>query len=61
MSPFMPVLTGAFVALGTALAGRPPHRSGLEELPHPALTSGNEREGAGLDTGEAYEAWEAID
>src|SRR5215213_9431481 len=28
------------VAVGTALWGRPPHRSGRAELPHPALTSG---------------------
>jgi len=28
------------VAVGTALAGRPPHRSGHEALPHPAPTSG---------------------
>ena len=29
------------VAVGTALAGRPPHRSGLEALLHPAPTSGS--------------------
>ena len=28
------------VAVGTALSGGPPHRSGRAELPHPALTSG---------------------
>jgi hypothetical protein len=32
------------VAVGTALAGCPPHRSGLEGLPHPAPTSGNDAE-----------------
>ena len=32
------------VAVGTALAGRPPHRSGREELPHPAPTSGSNAE-----------------
>ena len=37
----MPVYPGAFVAVGTALAGGPPHRSVLEELPHTALTSGS--------------------
>src|SRR6266498_2011639 len=30
-----------FVAVGTALAGGPPHRSGRAELPHPALALGN--------------------
>src|SRR6266540_6129741 len=29
------------VAVGTALAGGPPHRSGRAELPHPALALGN--------------------
>ena len=29
------------VAVGTALAGGPPHGSGRAELPHPALASGN--------------------
>ena len=47
------------VAVGTAFAGRPPHRSGLEELPHPALTLGNERKGVGSDTGAECEDWEA--
>jgi hypothetical protein len=35
-----PVLTGAFVAVGTPVARRPPHRSGREELPHPAPALG---------------------
>jgi len=48
------------VAVGTALEGRPPHRSGLEELPHPALTSGDERRGVDSDTGVVCRAWEAI-
>src|SRR6266511_11045 len=30
-----------FVAVGTAIAGGPPHRSGRAELPHPALALGN--------------------
>src|SRR6266540_4956755 len=30
-----------YVAVGTALAGGPPHRSGRAELPHPALALGN--------------------
>ena len=32
--------SGSLVAVGTALAGGPPHGSVLEELPHTALTSG---------------------
>ncbi len=32
------------VAVGPALTGCPPHRSGLEELPHPAPTSGGNAE-----------------
>ena len=32
--------TAEVVAVGTALSGGPPHRSGRAELPHPALTSG---------------------
>ena len=28
------------IAVGTAIAGRPPHRSGLARLRHPAPTSG---------------------
>ena len=28
------------IAVGTAIAGRPPHRSGLAQLRHPAPTSG---------------------
>jgi hypothetical protein len=27
-------------AVGTSVAGRPPHRSGRADFPHPALTSG---------------------
>jgi len=34
------LLSRSEVAVGTALAGRPPHRSGLEVLPHPAPTLG---------------------
>jgi hypothetical protein len=30
------------IAVGTALAGRPPHRSGRAELPHPAPASGHD-------------------
>ena len=30
------------VAVGTALAGRPPHGSGRAELPNPALASGGD-------------------
>jgi hypothetical protein len=30
------------VAVGTALTGRPPHRSGRAALPHPALASGGD-------------------
>src|SRR3972149_5667794 len=29
------------VEVGTTLTGRPPHRSGLAELPHPALAVGH--------------------
>src|SRR5215469_2418280 len=36
----MPVYPGAFVAVGTALAGGPPHRSRRAELPHRAPASG---------------------
>lgn len=40
-TPYLvPVLTGAFVAVGTPVAGRPPHRSVREGLPHTAPTSG---------------------
>ena len=35
------LLSRSEVAVGTALAGRPPHRSVLEELPHTALASGS--------------------
>jgi len=40
----MPVYPGAFVAVGTGVAARPPRRSQREELPHwaPALDSGVE-------------------
>src|SRR5260370_25745093 len=30
----------AHIAVGTAITGRPPHRSGLAQLRHPAPTSG---------------------
>jgi hypothetical protein len=39
----MPVYPGAYVAVGTPVAGRPPHRSVQEELLHTALTSGRTR------------------
>ena len=42
------LLSGALlnylVAVGTALASRPPHRSGREMLPHPAPTLGSDAE-----------------
>ena len=34
----MPVYPGAFIAVGTPITGRPPHRSVREELPHTAPT-----------------------
>ena len=36
----MPVYPGAFIAVGTPVTGRPPHRSVREELPHTAPTLG---------------------
>lgn len=38
------------VAVGTALTGGPPHRSGHAALPHPALTSGVWRRSAHSDS-----------
>ena len=34
-------MLSSLVAVGMPVARHPPHRSGLEELPHPAPTSGN--------------------
>src|SRR5262245_8521980 len=38
---FNPGIAAWLVAVGTALASGPPHRSVREELPHTALTSGS--------------------
>jgi hypothetical protein len=36
------ILSGLSVAVGMRITPHPPHRSGLEELPHPALASGHD-------------------
>jgi len=39
------------IAVGTSIAGRPPHGSVLEALPHTALTSGSSRKAFGSGQG----------
>ena len=47
------------IAVGMALSGHPPHRSGRAAFPHPVPTSSKERGIVRRDTDEEYGPWES--
>ena len=48
------------IAVGTAIADRPPHRSVRAELPHTALTLDKDEQIVRWDRDAGFSAWEAI-